>query len=271
MLSRRTQHLSSPAPPCWIPLRFEDNQLSFEFERLLKTAVLDRHHGLCALRSRGNIARPTVAHYLYHTCPRGRQFFGPPRCRGMRLVILAQTSRRALPALTARFLTFRQTHIAHLIRPSVVLRRIELDMLPFNSGAGSLGASRHSYQIPRCDIYRYAHFGPCGRQSATRLRPATGAQRCHASSSAQLRKEEVVGHDRPAGGASTEQTSSSGSQAPSTGGKRLTRKGKTRTCDFTTLAACVSDLRQSWVPAKVDQVSKLPCHVGRSGNGGFSC
>lgn len=38
----------------------------------------------------------------------------------------------------------------------------------------------------------------------------------------------------------------------------ITRRGKTQTCDFTTLAACVAELVKKWVPSKIDQVNSSP-------------
>ena len=46
-------------------------------------------------------------------------------------------------------------------------------------------------------------------------------------------------------------TSSRGGEPAS--GQLLARQGKLQTCDFSTLAACVSEVKQQWVPAKIDQ------------------
>ncbi len=49
------------------------------------------------------------------------------------------------------------------------------------------------------------------------------------------------------------EASTSSSEQPGLN-QRPVRHGKPQTCDFSVLAACVAEMRQHWVPAKIDQV-----------------
>ena len=55
-------------------------------------------------------------------------------------------------------------------------------------------------------------------------------------------------------------TSSSGYQQQNGKEQRPFRQGKLQTYDFSVMAACVAEMRQQWVPAKVDQVSDAGCN-----------
>lgn len=62
--------------------------------------------------------------------------------------------------------------------------------------------------------------------------------RCSAASTVQ---------DQPPSSSAAEEARESAARLPS-------RRGKLQTCDYSMLAACVAELKQLWVPAKLDQV-----------------
>ena len=113
----------------------------------------------------------------------------------------------------------------------------------------------------------WRHFSPPGLFTEQPLSRALAAQ------AASHAVEELVGPSpgmrsslaseaATAGSArSTAASADGGIQEASTSGRdreqegSLRRRNKVVTCDFTTVAACVAELQEHWVPSKVDQVT----------------
>ena len=136
-----------------------------------------------------------------------------------------------------------------------VIVAVQIHTCPLRSSFVSQILEYRSKKLAQCTSSNLrqlqASYRPCNFALNCRCVPASAAKlhideripRRHALCTRDLRSRYIA-------------TNSSATLAKPT----IERQNKLQTCDFTTLAACVAELKEHWVPAKVDQVRLGPSY-----------